>query len=295
MSNCPQGKRFKPLPLRRGFWRELPKKLKAGVVLLTENTPEGEDIRTAAQSILISIIESRLMGEFKRPALKPGREFYAEFLAVYQDHIQAEEFRIWEELGCEIDQSLAKQPNRDLTEVEAAYLTYTMLRTETVLLEQEPPQSNELYMNLAVYARAYEELLREKYKGQHTPELLYKALREHMPNFLFRLIGMDSVLSILLTMNAIPKELAGEKILLHERTVIEPRFMELGADDSFSFRPKFLEMVCDLARRQNFTEDSLGRTEDRGCPVLYATERDAIIRFSIEELIAQHASHEHKP
>jgi hypothetical protein len=202
--------------------------------------------------------------------------------------------RIWEEIGREIDQLLAEQPDRNLTEKEAAYLTYKMLRTTAYLEEEPPPQSNELYMNLAVHARAYEELLRKKHGEGYTAALFYRALREHMPNFLFRFIGMDSVTSILLTINAMPKEIAGEKAFLHEGTVIESRFMELGEDDSFFFKPRFLDAVCEHARQKDIREDSIGRTEDRGCPVLYSTERDAIIRFSIEELIAQHESYGHQ-
>lgn len=291
MSICPHGARYKPLPLRRGFWREFPKKIKEGVVLLAENSPEGEDIRNAAQSILIGHVESRLMSSFQRPALKGGGEFYGEFFAVYMELIKADELRIWEEISCELDLAISQQPSRELTVLEAAYLSYMMLKGKQ---SKEPPQSQELYMNLAVFARAYEELLRKKYGEEFSHALFYKALREHMPVFLLRLIGMDSIMSMLLTMNAKPRELVDETLILHPEMKLDLRFMELGEDDSFSFRPRFVEVMCEHVQQHNFTEDSLGRTEDRGCPVLYAPLRDAIISFSIEELIAQHQSYEHK-
>jgi hypothetical protein len=287
MSECPHGKRFAPLPLRRGFWRELPKKIKEGVVLLAEDLPESEDIRNAAQSILIGYIESRLMESFRRPTLKPGGDFFQEFFATYMEAIQIEELRVWEEMSCEIDYAISERPDRDLTDKEAAYLTYTMLGYEI------PPQSQELYMNLAVYARVYDELLRGKYGEHYTPTFFYKALREHMPAFLFKLIGMSSVISALLTMNAKPRELVDETLILQPHTILESRFMEIGEDNSFFFLPKFVEVVYEHVEEKNFTNDFVGRTEDRGCPVLYASGRNTIIHFSIEELIAQHKLYEH--
>lgn len=143
-------------------------------------------------------------------------------------------------------------------------------------------------MNLAVYARTYEELLREKYGERYTPAIFYRALREHMPRFMFELIAMDSVTSALLTINAKPRELADEMLILRPETTLGRRFMGLGEDDSFFFQPKFVEIVREHARAQDIREDYEGRTEDRGCPVLYATERDAILRFAIEELVTQH-------
>jgi hypothetical protein len=288
MTNCPAGKRFKPLPLRRGFWRELPDKIKGGIVLIAEDEAEGEDIRNAAQSILISDIAPRLMKDFRRPKLESGKEFFEAFFYAYAEEVYAEELRIWEEISDEIDRTLAEQPGRDLTGSEAAYLTYSLLGYE------EPPQSFELYMNLAVFARTYEELLRKKYGPEYTAALFYQALREHMPNFLFRLIGMDSVTSALLTLNAKPRETAGETLILQPTTRLESRFMELREDDSFSFRPQFVDMIHEHMRSFGIKEDGQGRTEDRGCPVLYASERSAIVRFSIDQLIAEHESYGHK-
>ncbi len=288
MNSCPHGQRYKPLPLRRGFWRDLSKKLREGVVLVAENMPEREDVRNAAQAVLINHIASRLMKSFNRPALDTGGEFYTAFFASYMERIRAEELRIWEEFASEMDGALSKPLDRNLTETESAYLTYALLDLG------EPPQSQELYMNLAVHARTYEELLRTKYGEAYSPSRFYDALRTHMPAFLYRLISMDSVMSMLLTMNTKPGHLVEETLILYPETVLDARFFELGADDSFSFRPKFIEVTHEHARAHDFTEDSHGRTEDRGCPVLYASARDAIIRFSIEELIAQHTSYAHK-
>lgn len=287
MSKCPTGKRFKPLPLRRGFWREFPKKISEGIVLISENMEEGEDIRNTAQSVLIDVIGPRLRRTFRRPELDRGKEFYEEFFLVYRQAIHAEELRIWEEVSSELDISLAERLDRDLTPVEAAYLSYTMLGYE------DPPQSHELYMNMAVFSRAYEELVKEKYGGRYTSSLFYEAMRAHMPSFILRLISMDSATSEILTVNAQPRDKESERglLILESDTVILAHYMEIGEDNSFSFDPIFVEMVHEHMYRQGIREDGTGRTEDRGCPVLYTSGRDAIIRFAIEEIIEQHKAY----
>ena len=155
----------------------------------------------------------------------------------------------------------------------------------------EPPGSHELYMNLAIFARVYEELMRKKQGDAYSAEFLYQGLREHMPGFLLRLIGMDSVISMLLTMNAKPRKVPEDTVILQPGTVLDSRLMEIRENGSFNFHPKFVEMIHEHARKNDLREDSMDRTEDRGCPVLYSSERDAIIRLSIEELIAQHQSY----
>jgi hypothetical protein len=260
----------------------MPDKIREGTVLLAETLPEREDVRNAAQAILIDYMQSRLMTSFRRPPLPRKEAFYAEFFGTYMRLIREEELRIWEEIGREVDTALAGNPLRELTEKEAAYLTIAMLG------HPEGPSSMELYMNLAFYAQGHETLLKEKYGDWYAPGIFYRALRAHMPRFLLRLIGMDSITGILLTMNARPRDHIDSGSVIEPDTVIDERLMELGEDDSYGFAPKFVEAVCEHAREQAFTEDAVGRTEDRGCPVLYSGERDAIISFAIEELVAQH-------
>jgi len=290
MGKCPQTKAYKPLPLRRDFWREFPSKIQEGVVILARDLPESEDVRNAAQAILITHIQSRLMLSFKRPPLTSGGEFYTEFFTTYVKAIGEEELRVWKEFCDDVDATLLEDPGRDLTDKEAAYLTYVFLDDSWI-----PPTSTEYYMNLPVYARAYEELVQEKYGKGYTPEIFYKALRAHMPNFILWLIAMDPVILVLLTMNAKPRDLVNQPLILNTDTVLDAKFMCLGEDDdSFFFLPKFVGAIHEHAKQCAFREDHLGRTEDRGCPVLYSFERDAIICFAIEELIAQHRMYEHK-
>ncbi|MBY0294336.1 hypothetical protein K2Q08_03330 [Patescibacteria group bacterium] len=269
------------MPLRRGFWREYPAKIKEGVVLIPRDLPEGQDMSNAAQAVLISHIESRLMEKFRRPVLSRFGEFYAEFNRAYTDATSIQELRIWEEIGCEVDESLAEQPDRELTDKEAAYLTLVMWG------HPKPPESMELYMFLPAYARVYEELLREKYGERYTPALFYKALREHMPKFILQIIGMDMVITFLLTMNLATGPIE-DGFILKPSTVLDVRLMRLGENDALSLLPKFVDVIHERAREQNYKEDQNGRTADRGCPVLFASKRDEILSFAIEELIAQH-------
>ena len=275
------GERFRPLPLRRQFWKEYPKVIRDGAVILPESPAEREDIRNAAQSVMIEYIERGLMHDFKRPELPDKDDFYSEFSAIYPDAIQAEEFRQWERAGDAFAQRTKENPAAPLDETSAAYLTLTFMGME------EPPQSIELYPILAAFGRAYESLLREKYGDQYSDELLYRNLRSQMKPFLLRFIGMDSITSMLLSQNAVTKETQHDTMILHPGAVIEPRLLDLGENDSLRFPPEFIDAVHKHIREQGITKDPLGRTEDRGCPVLYSSERDAVVEFAIEELIAQ--------
>lgn len=288
MNECPHGKRYKPLPLRRGFWREYPAEFRKGLVLTPSSVAEGIDMATAAQAVLINHIESRLMRNFKRPTLAREGDFYAEFNKAYVRMAYAEEHRIWKEIGREVDQAFMLEPEREFTDKEAAYLTLWRLGVK------KPPQSIELYMFLPAFAQAYEELLRKKYAERYTPAIFYKALRTHMAAFLLRIIGMDMVIIFLLTLNMVSTIPNAKGFILKPGVVLDSRLMGLKEDDKLFLSSAFVEAIHERAREQNFREDQSGRTEDRGCPVLYSSQRDAIIRFAIEELIAQHELYEHK-
>jgi hypothetical protein len=283
MNECPHRARFKPLPLRRGFWRDLPNKLKEGIVLLPETVPEIRDTRAAAHAVIIDHMQPRLIQNFVRPLLSGTKEFYGEFFMAYLKASYRTERRIWEEIAREFDQAIAENPLRELTAQEAAYLTLVAHGYKT------GPQSMELYMNLASYARAYEGLLRDKYGDWFTGATFYKALRAHMPKFLSRLIGLDAVILNLVTINLTPrKHRRGIGFVLRPSIALDARLLDLGENDSLSFPPKFLHEIHKLAKEVGFKTDLNGRTEDRGCPVLFADEYPKILSFAIEELIAQH-------
>lgn len=281
MSGCPHGKRYKPLPLRRGFWREYFGKIKQGEILTPASVDEALDMSSAAQAVLISHIESRLIQNFKRPALVTGDDLYAEFNRAYVQMVYGEELRIWEEIGLEVDHALVLEPERSFTDKEAAYLTLIRLK------HKDPPQSIELYMFLPAYAQAYESLLKEKYGERYTSVLFYNALREHMPKFMLQIISMDMVITFLITWHLLP-EVHTEGYLLKPGVVLNSRCMGLSDDDKLFLLPTLIEAIHEHARKKGFKEDQNGRTEDRGCPVLYSSARNAILRFAIEELIAQH-------
>jgi hypothetical protein len=277
--------KFKPLPLRRSFWKEIPPLLKRGVVVVPEDAAEREDARNAAQAVIIDSIEKELMSTFQRPELPGKDEFYSEFFTAYDSAVTEQETVIWGNIGKRVEEKTKKHQAGPLDEESAAYLTLRRLG------EEEAPQSRELYLTLAPIGRAYEERLREKYGEHYSPSLLYDGFRKHMPHFMLRFISMDSVISHLVALNSPTKETRAKdntEPLISSHTKFDPRVIQLDDHDSLRFAPKFIDLIHSYAREKGITEDMHGRTEDRGCPVLYSSERDAIIKFAIEELIAQH-------
>ncbi len=280
--------RWKPLPLRREFWKKLPKSLNEGIVLIPEDSNEKDDIGHAAQAILIDYIEDALMKHFERPEIRAGEDFYEAFSATYVSTIQSLEMQAWQELSEKADKTLQENTGVDLHPREAAYLTLTSLERH----EREAVSSVELYILLSLYAEVYETLLKEKYAEAYTPELFYSALRTNMPNFLLRFIALDGVIGGLLAFNAQTQEsldiMTGSGELFPPATKYESRMFYLDGDDTLKFKEVFVDTVHAFAKEKELTADQSGRTFDRGCPVLYAEKRDEILQFAIEELIAQH-------
>jgi len=282
--------RWKPLPLRREFWKVLPAKLKDGVVLISDDKAEKEDMRNAAQAVLIDYIEEELMRTFESPILDKQKDFYNTFWRVYFEVVQRKEVEAWDNLSTEVDNLLKKSPNAELTVREAAYLTLNMVsRHETMAVS-----SVELYFFLSMSAQVYETLLKEKYKNSYNDKIFYECLRKNFPKFLSRLIGLDSVIAAVLSTNIQTAEsLEHNAATVKEgdltfETEYDPNFFYLGDDDSLHINPKLMEEIYKYAKENEISEDMIGRTADRGCPVLYASKRDAIIDFAIEELIEQH-------
>lgn len=281
MGKCPAEKRYKPLPLRRGFWREYLKQLEKGVALIPENFLEWEDVRNAAQAVIIDHIQSRLMVRFKRPIISDFREFFTRFNDEYVERIREVEIEVWDEICNETTEALLKRPDRDMSDKEAACLTYLFSG------HPMPPDSTEFYMTMTIFARAYQELLQEKYLENYKPEIFYQALRQHMYKFIMSLLALDSAMAGLLVMGA-AKDLTSGYNTIETHTVIDSQFLELDSNDAMSFTPEFVTRASDYAQEEKIKADASGRKEDRGCPALFAKRRDAIICFAIEELIAQH-------
>ena len=274
MDETPKEK-WKPLPLRRKFWAKLPQRIREGTVLVSKDEKEKEDIRNAAQSILIDYIEKELLNTFKRPRLDENREFYEAFLKGYCPYVEERETEIWEELSKHANNALKENPEKDLSEKEAAYLTLSSLDGH----ENNAALSGELYYFLAMHTRVYEDLLKEKHKELYTDEILYSALRDHMPKFLLRFIGLDSVIASLINDNAQTKE-SRERDLEDEMIPVkgqfEARMFYLTEDDSLRIKSTLIDEVTNQAKEKGIIGDQVGRTEDRGCPVLFASQRHSV-------------------
>jgi hypothetical protein len=261
----------------------MPDLVRNGTIVLPDDPAAREDARNAAQAVIIGYIERDLMEHFRRPKLDSEKSVYPEFCDKYADASREQEFEIWEKIGREVEASTKAHPESPLDERAAAYLTLQFLEYDG------PPRSEELYMSLPLFAEAYEKKLKEKYGDAYAHERLYEGMRKSFPAFLTRYIGMNSIISILATTNLATKETFDKSSPpLRPDVIFEPRMLRLKDDDSLVFSETFVDIIHEHAQRKNYKEDQVGRTEDRGCPVLFSEERDAILAFSIEEMIAQH-------
>ena len=285
MNGAPKNERFKPLPMRREFWKIMPDLIKDGVVVLPEDPKEINDARAAAFSVLIDHQERELIEHFRRPELTQD-DFYTDFAVSYSTEITNQESEIWDRFEKETAQKQEQEPTAPLTEQEAAYLTLTAADAARGI-PTDHPQSIELYEFLPKYVESYEALLKQKYGDSYSPDILYEALRKYMPKFMTRFIAMDPVISKIAAINLMSEE-SLDKGDDTAHATFEPRTMELDGDDSLQFKKLFVDAIHEHAMEKNFTEDSVGRTEDRGCPALYSNQRDAVLKFAVEEMIAQH-------
>lgn len=277
----------KPLPFRREFRKVLIPLLEKGTVLVTERrSPEWWDAQNAAQTILINHLHPKIVASFKRPALPEDGNLYQNFAQMYVKEIDQAEKDAWAVFGSSFSEKFARMNKDDLdnlTDAEAAYLTLS--QAEDV---DSMPSSQELFEYLPRYTEVYEGLLKKKYGENYEPERLYVNLRTKMPQFLLKFIAMDSLLVEKTNLYG-QTELDEDADLVPSDFSFNPAVFELTEDDNLVFTRRFVDFVHNSLEKKD-VKDSQGRTEDRGCPVLFAEKgvRDTIINFAIEELISQH-------
>ncbi len=277
----------KPLPFRRRFRTVLLSLFEQGTVIVAEtNTPEWWDAQNAAQTICINHLHPKVIADFSRPVLPDTGDFYERFSDKYIQEVRKTETAVWREFGKKFNkrfEDLDSDALDNLSDIEAAYLVLS--RAETAQI----PGSEELFGFLARVSEVYETLLKKKFKERYSPSMFYKMLRENMSVFILKFIALDSVIAEDTFLFAGAKKQADGSLSVSGFS-LNPIVFQLGDNDELLFTKDFTNFVHQEVEGKGKTSDSVGRTEDRGCPVLFAKKevRDGIISFAIEELIAQH-------
>ncbi len=292
------------LPRRPEFRKRILDAFKSGTVVVLEPPSSREnmitrdeyvaeftDISNAAQTVLIDHIQKALIERFVRPQIAQDtakEAFYAVFAHDYARYVRDLEIAIWNELGEQVREQTEHLTEHELDELPptvAAYITYVGLGIS------RPPSSIELYVYLAKYAESYETLLQQKYGSAYVPELYYEGLQKHIHSFMVKFIGMDSVMSERLTLNLTSPEVKSSIQFAEALEGVDPLnvdHLELTGAGGLGFKKDYVDRVHAHVRAHTISHDMMGRTETRGCPVLYAKERDRVIAFAINEIIIQH-------
>ncbi len=283
--NMTEGEKLaNPLPSRYEAVRDTRAVLEQGIVLRPEDVAERYDISNAAQSIVIGPVLQKVIDSWEPIALQLTTEnFYRGFALLYYRAVAARERAVWDSVCQEVVSDSSLDLN-NLTPFQAAVLTLQSLG-----YEKAPASSRELFVELPMHAEQYEILLREQLGDTFTYEALYDHLREHFPSFLKRMISLDSVIIDLYRMNA-PEQDRGDpnSAVMYAGSKLDTRFYQLDENDTFQIKPTVIKMFKQHAADRDLTQDTLGRTENRGCPFLLAEGRDEFIAFAIEEFITQH-------
>ena len=276
-----------PLPLRYAEVKEKRSILDEGIVPVSEDIMERYDISNAAQSIVIDRLESELIAGWESPDLdlEGFRNFYHAFAVNYYLKVKELEVELWQDLV----QSVVSKEDLDINNLspeEAAILTLANLSE----FEFGAASSQELFMETALYARVYENILKEKLGDEFSNEMFEKSLQDNMPNFQKRLISLDTVIIDYVRANVMKRENGDESEYINSD--LDPRCLEVDDDTlQLRFKPKLLQLFKNHAAENSVKEDSMGRTVSRGCPFLVSNIRDELIRFVVEELISQRRIH----
>lgn len=234
------------------------------------------DFKYAIDSILIPEVTKRVK-DFT-PELDKNVEFYKAFFVAYLD-ILGREMEVAEKLADE------KYETNDMSDpIYRAFLTMDLGFPESFV-----PSSLELFPTLAVFARKYENLLRDTLGSDFNIEIFFDNLRKYFPKLLLRLISMDDITNGIVILNARDEsQKKSSNAFLDPDYHVRDNVLITDENGVPVMSPKFLELVKQHITQNNITTSNVGRIEDRRCPFLYAEGRDEYINFAIEELIRQY-------
>jgi hypothetical protein len=278
-----------PLPLHKDLWKDLLPNLRKGFVAIEDrdNPNSWRDTYYAAMPEIIDALYDEVIANFQRPTLEvSGHGFALDFIQ-YHKQIDREVATIRERVEEELLATLAETPDKELSPLEASLLSQMFADNRTLV-----PESGPFFIHIGTYGYIYEKLLREKMGGSFSTEVLYQVLQKNFKSFLIAQTATSDLL------------LDAERVFLFgadywensEKGTGTPFTLEtldyshLSLDENNVLRvtPEGIEAMHQFVKEKKPIESLAGRTEERGCPVLYARNRDAIYEFGVREYIAQH-------
>lgn len=279
-----------PLPIRKDFWKDILPKIKQGVVAL-EGSPRDEsrwrDIYYAAMPEIIDAIYREVIANFKRPVLEQGTQgFFVDFMIQYTEHINQHVREIRERLESELLSKLDADSKQELSPLEASLLSQMFNDDRTF-----NPASDPFFIYIGTYGYIYEQLLKEKFGPSYSHETLYQALENTFKDFLLGKTATPDILGDVektLLYGSEYWEKGNKGGVPFDPNTLDYSYLYLDENNMLRMTPDAINTIHTFLQEKTPTESLSGRTEERGCPVLYAKSRDEIYNFGVREYIAQH-------
>ena len=274
-----------PLPLRFDKVKEKRDLLSEGIVLNPASRDELYDITNVAQSIITEPVLDDVMKNWQTPSLECLPETFCKvFCESYFSLIQENEIKSWDVVASSVISDKDIDLNH-LTPLQAAVLTLESIPG----YEDRAVSSQELFVELAMHAQQYETQLKKKLSHGYNTDIFYDLLRKNFPNFLKRLIALDSLIIDLYRTNSPEQNRSDpDRIIMYLGSELDSKLYDVDENNVFKIKPEYINGLKKFAQDSNFKEDSLGRTENRGCPFLVSNIKDSFIDFAIKEYISQH-------
>jgi hypothetical protein len=277
-----------PLPIHKDFWKDILPSLKKGLVTIEDrdNPNSWRDTYYAAMPEIIDAIYSEVMENFQRPVLEVGGHGFAlDFIRQYHEQTDLEVTAIRERVEEELLTTLAETPDKEFSPLEASLLSQMFADNRTLV-----PDSGPFYIHIGIYGYIYEELLKRKMRESFSAEALYQVLQKNFKNFLIAQTATSDLL-----LNVERSFLYGggywensEEGVPFTLDTLNYSYLYLDENNLLRVTPEGIEAIHQFIKEKKPVESLAGRTEERGCPVLYARNRDAIYEFGVQEYVAQH-------
>lgn len=278
------------LPIRKDFWKDIIPKIKQGIIVLEgsqQNESRWRDIYYATMPEIITAIYSEAIENFKRPTLeKSGHGFPLDFIREYHEQMNKSVETIRERIETELLDNLKESPEKDLTPLEAALLSQTFNDNRTLI-----PDSGPFFIHIGIYGYIYEQLLKEKMGTAYSADALYETLEKNFSNVLLAQTATSNLLTEAeraLLYGQDYWEKATEGGVPFTLKTLNYSHLHLDKNDVLRVTPEGVATIHEFIKEKKPTESLSGRTEERGCPVLYTKNLKDIYDFGVREYIAQH-------